>query len=403
MIRPKQWLLAAGVAAAVFTAGCGSSGSSGSPAPVVPTPDDGNPGTNVTVAGPLDALQGPLSQSVLGPLSGVVSGTVLEPVIDSADKIIVQDLLDIVDLLTLGLQDAAATQDPTALSDTAGAVQVQLLQLVNDIDSLLAALAEGTGGDPMASNPLAGTPLEPLGTALSLILDPARNYLKPSSGNQLQLTQLTEVASLLNQQFQSGMVQLPSDAKDAAVIGGVLSSISIGLDELTSVLGAAATLNGAATAAQIESMVGSLLNNVLTEVMPLRLLVEQAGGSGDLADQIAAGSAQVAAVLGDGIGQLLTPVLKQELGNSLALLLTPLEDDVLPTLLSAINDAIDGVFGGGGGGFIGTELGGLIGIVDEVVGSTPVGELLELLPCLFEGTALDFLCPAIPEPPVVPV
>ncbi len=396
MISPQKWLLAASVAAAVFTAGCGSSSGGGGAAPVVPTPDDGDPMTNVTVAGPLDAVQDPLSQSVLGPLAGVVGGTVLEPVIESADKIIVQDLLDIVDLLTLGLQDAAATQDPSALSDTAADIQTQLLQLVNDIDGLLAALASGTGGNPEASNPLASTPLEPLGNALSLILDPARNYLKPSAGNKLQLNQLAEVASLLNQQFLSGMVQLPSDAKDAAVIGGVLSSISSGLADLTSTLSAAATLNASATTAQIQSMVDHLLVNVLTEVVPLRLLEQQAGGSGALTDQIASGSEQVSAVLGNGIGHLLTPVLTQELGNSLAMLLEPIEADVLPTVLGAINDVIDGIFGGGGGGFTGTELGGLIGVVGDVIGSTPVGELLDTLPCLFEGTALDFLCPVIP-------
>ena len=404
MTTMKQWLLSASLAAAVFTAGCGGSGSSGSgstPPPPDPTPTP-TP-TDVKVDGPLDAVQTPLSETVLAQLRDAVAGTPLEAIVASADQIIVQDLLDIVDALALGLQSAATSGNPAAIAGSATDVQVQVFQLVEHLRELLDVLAAGTGGAPGAGvggNPLAGTPLEALGTALLPILSPASSLLDPANGTDLQLTQLAEVVALINQQLQAGLAQIPAEATSAPVVGGVFSTLSTTLTDVTALIGAAATYNGANTTAQIQNTVDNLLVNVLTEVLPLRFLEEQSGNPGALTGQIEGGVAQVSAVLGDGLGQVLTPVLEQLLGGALTPVLDPIENAVLPTVLTPIIDALSGgVPGGIGGGFGATELGSLLGVVGTVLAATPLGDLLGTilgpLLCLFEGTPLAFLCDAL--------
>lgn len=390
MSTMKKWLLGAGLAAAVFAAGCGGGSSGSSTPPPEPPPTGGK------VAGPLDALQTPLSETVLAALRDAVAGTPLEAVVVAADQIIVQDLLDIVDALAVGLQDAAATGDPTAIEGSAADVQVQVLQMVDDLRDLLDALAAGTGGTPgggAGGNPLAGTPLEALGSALLPVLDPAASLLNPANGNDLQLTQLAEVVALINQQLQSGLVQIPEEARSAPVVGGVFSTLSTALTDITALIGAAASYNGANTATQIQNTVDNLLINLLTEVLPLRFLEEQSGNPGVLTGQIEAGVAQVSAVLGDGLGQVLTPVLEQLLGSALAPVLDPIENSVLPAVLTPIIDALSGgIPGGSGSGFGATELGSLLGVVGTTLAGTPLGDLIGPLLCLFQGTPLAFLC-----------
>lgn len=396
MNKMKQCWLAAGLAVAVFAAGCGGGGGGDSS---TGTPTPGDTGTvPAKVTGPLDAVQTPLSASVLGQLANAVAGTPLEAVVNSADKIVVQDLLDIVDALAVGLQRAATQGNPAALAGVASDVQRQVLQLALDLRGLLGALGTGTGGSAGGgtSDPLAGTPLAPLSAALLPVLNPLISQLQSSTASDLQLTQLAALVGQINTQLQAGLSQIPADARNAPVVGGVFATLSGSLNDVTSLLQAAGAYNGALTTSRLESTVNNLLLNVLTKVIPLEFLESQSGRPGVLTDQIEAGVAQLSGVLGDNVGRVLTPALEQLLGGALSPLLDPIENSVLPMVLTPIIDALDGgLTGGSGPGFLGTTLGSVTSVVSGVFtgvlgqivggsGTTPT--------CLFRNTPLQFLC-----------
>ena len=403
MIRMKPWLLGLSLAAAVFAAGCGGGGSSADNPTTPEPPVTPEPPTTGKVAGPLDAVQTPLSETVLGQLAGAVADTPLAPVIASADQIVVQDLLDIVDAVALGLQQAATTGNPAALADSAPQVQAQVMQMVTHLRGLLDALAAGTGGTGgIGSNPLAGTPLAPLGDALTPVLAQIGALgTGGSSGTDLNLTQLAYVVSLLNNHLQTGLSQIPAEARNAPVVGAVFTTLSTSLTDVTGLLAAASTYNATTTTARVQTTVNNLLTNVLTGIVPVHFLEQQTGNPGVLSSQIEAGIAQVSAVLGENLGVVLTPVLEDLLGGALSPLLDPIENQVLPAVLTPIIDALSGGLPGvGGSGFGGTQLGGLLGLVTDALASTPLGDLVDdiLGPvlCLFAGTPLSFLCPSAP-------
>ena len=157
-----------------------SSGGSGSPS----NPSGGSGGTsqpsqnNSTVAdgvtGPFDEAQTPLSESVFGQLASSAAGTPLEGTLDCAGQAIVIDLVDVLDSIALALIQTAETQDPaTAFEAAAGNIQFSLEELANDLPGALTALYGtdcNSSGGGSGDNPLAGTPLEPLGAALAPVL-----------------------------------------------------------------------------------------------------------------------------------------------------------------------------------------------------------------------------------------
>lgn len=390
MNKTKHWWLAAGLALSVFAAGCGGGG--GGSSAVDPADTGGMPVAKVT--GPLDALQAPLSDAVLGQLANALAGTPLEGVVNSVDQLVVQDLLDIVDALTLGLQRAATQGNAAGLASIAGDVQQQVLKLALDLRGLLGALGAGTGGGA-AGDPLAGTPLAPLSSALLPVLNPLIAQLQSKNAEDLQLTQLAALVAQINTQLQAGLALVPAEARNAPIVGGVFTTLGSTLTDVTSLLQAAGAYNGALTTSRLETTVNNLLVNVLTKVLPLQYIEAQSGRPGVLTGQIEAGVAQLAAVLGDNVGLVLTPVLEQLLGGALSPVLDPIENTVLPAVLTPIIDALSGGLGGTSGpGFLGTVLGSVTSLVGGVVngvlgqivggGGTPT--------CLFRDTPLQFLC-----------
>lgn len=380
----KKSLYALAVAATTMLAACGGGGSSGDPAPA-PTPPEAK------VEGPLDAVQDPLSSQVFAALAAALAGTPLEAVVNSADDIVVRDVLDIVDALALALQEAAQTQNPAALAGAADDIQASVTQLAADLQILLNHLAASSGGTPGAANPLAGTPLEPLGAALSPVLAQITGGLGGSNPPDLNLTQLAQVVSVLNQQLQSGLAQVPAEARNAPVVGGVFSTLSVALNDVSDTLDMAGAYNGQGTAAALETTLNHTLVNVLTQVVPVAFIEQQAGQPGVLSGQIEAAAAQVSAALGDNLGTVLTPALETVLGSALAPLLDPVENQVLPMILTPVIDALSGG-GSGGSGPTGTPLDAVLVTVTEALD----GLLGGAVPCLFAGTPLAMLCTLLP-------
>ena len=213
----KKTLLAGAIGSLVFLSACGGSSRSDSTSPT-PQGGDGRV-TTQDVSGPLDPVQDQLSGGVL-----------------CANQVVTYDVLDIADSVLAQLQEAAsgggAQPDPAALA-------ASLQSLVVDLTGLLGSLG-GVGDNCLTSsltldqisaggNPLAGTPLEPLGAALAPVLAQIAGALDAAdgSGEDLQLTTVSTLVSQLNTALHSGLSQIPAEARGAPVVGGILTTLVV--------------------------------------------------------------------------------------------------------------------------------------------------------------------------------
>lgn len=410
--------LTALVAAVLALTGCGSSGGdSGQTTPYT---------SRSYVAGPLDAAQTPLSTQVFAPLTSATAGTPLSGVVTCGNQIVTFDVLDIVDSVAVGLQAAAATQNPAAITGIAPSLQSQVTQLAGDLNTLLTALAGGAGcsatnfsaigglpsgggglpsGLPSgaglpAGNPLAGTPLAPLGDALLPVLAQiqAAGGGGGSSGNDVQLTTLATTVRLLATTLNGALLQIPAEARTAPIVGGVLLTVSTALNDVSNLLNVALAYQGPATQAALQTALQHTLSNVLTQVVPVIFLEAQAGQPGVFSNQINAAVATASQQLAGGLGMVTTPVLETGLRDALAPALNPIENQVLPAILGPINSALAGSAGAGAAGGVSQsglppELMSAVGQVANVLFTLGGGAAM---PCPLAGTPLSAACALIP-------
>ncbi len=341
------------------------------------------------VVGPLDAVQTPLDEQVFGALVDATAGTPLEGTLDCAGQSVVIDVIDVLDSIALALMEAAESQDPAAAFEAAaGNIQFSVQELANDLPGALTALAgddcnNGDAGDnggngDAGDNPLAGTPLAPLGDALAPVLSQF-----PTGGDgdneDLDLQSLSALVHALATAFHGGLSMVPAEATEAPIIGGLLTTLDTALLDLDDTLMHLGVYDGAATAEALEATLNHLLVNVLTQVVPISFIEAQAGQEGVISGPIADGVDQVTAALGDNLLSAALPPLSDALNGPLAVLLDPIENQLLPAILGPITDAIAG-FGGGdsggdAGGPTGTPLDLLLGpITDALGGGLPGGD-----------------------------
>lgn len=386
----KKCLLAVAVATTVSLAACGGGGDS-SPSSSAPPP------AKHVVNGPLDAVQEPVSDQAIGALADAVAGTPLEGVVDCADVIVAGDVLDIADALALAASTAATTQNPAALAGAAADIQLLLGQLAGDLQSLLGALAgsgdcsgSAPGADPLAGNPLAGTPLEPVGAALLPVLAQILSQTGGGSGaGDLQLSTLAQLTSALNSAAQGGLAQIPAEAWAAPVVGGALISVRTALQDLNLLVAAASVYNATATEARLATLVDHTLVNLLTQVVPVAFIEQQAGQPGLVSSQIRSASQQLAVTLAGALGTATQPAMEQALSGALQPVLDPIENQVLPAVIGPIIDALSGGLPTVGTGPTGTPLDPVLATLSETL-SGALGGLG--LPCVFAGTPLAALC-----------
>ena len=388
MIKPL--LVSAAAAGTLLLAACGggSGGGNGAPNPN-PNPGGGG-GSDVTTraVGPLDPVQEQISSGVFSPLSGAVGGTPLEGVVTCANELITYEVLDIVDLLAGSLQGAANPQDlsglplaPEALVGRVRAVAFDLTQLLlslanqgsgcltagNSVSNSGAALGLLTGTD----NPLAGTPLAPLGSILGPALG---NFLQATGGatpsDDLQLSTVADLYAQLNTALQTALAQVPEQALEAPVVGGALLTVGGALHDLQSLLYGVTRYQTGATSVALDDLITNTVDNLLTRVIPVRLIEDQAGQSGVISGPITNGAAQLGTQLSTVVAMALDPLNNQVLNGLLSPLLDPIENTVLPTLLGPIIDAIDGGLpsGTGSGGLANTPLTPVVDLVQGVLG-----------------------------------
>ncbi|MDD3762425.1 MAG: hypothetical protein PHP86_03940 [Nevskiales bacterium] len=375
---------AAAVTSLVVLAGCGGGGGSDS-STNTPTPS-GNDGT-VTVAsvsGPLDPLQDQVSTGVFDPLSTSVKDTPLESVVQCADQVVNQDVLDIADSVLVSLQAAATggslQPDPQAVAESLRAMVANMAQL------LQALAADGTtclsttlSADQLAdlASVLDGTPLAPLGDQLAPVLQQIIATIGGSGpvDGDLQLSTLATLVAQLNNALQFALAQIPAEAYDAPIVGGTLTTLSTALNDTTNLLYAVLTYDAATTNTALQTLLNNTVGNLLTNVVPLTTLEEQAGQPGALSGPILTATTQLAAAIGGAVGTILDPTFNQVLDGALAPVLDPIENEILPTIIGPIIDAIGGLGQGGDptGPLSGTPLAPITNLLTSVLGTIGLG------------------------------
>ncbi len=372
-----------GFSAALALTACGGGGGGSSSASA-----KNEQATYQGVEGPLDAVQQPLSEQVLGQLASAAAGTPLEGAVQCVDQVVVQDTVDILDSILASVNPESINDPQQALSDAATHVQLAVNELLADLPNLLTSLAgegdcTGPSGGPMGSNPLAGTPLAALGDALAPLLTAAGGS-GFGNGENLDLTALKSLTEQLTSAFDEGLSNLPAEVSEAPVLGGLLTTLQATFSDLDSAIAAVDSGDGAATAAAVATTLDNLLGNLLIEVVPVALLEEQAGQQGLFSSQIEAGIAQVTTQLNNGLGTVLDPAFGALFGGALDPLFGGLN-----TLLTPLGEAISGglASGGSGAGPTGTPLDALLSPLEGVTAALQAGGSGEGL----TGTPLDLL------------
>lgn len=315
----QKSLLALAVAGTVALVGCGGSGGS----------DGGGsstsgPAARNNVAGPLDAVQDPVSSQVLAPLAAAADGTPLEGVVRCVDQIVVGDALDIADVL-------AAQADGSGLNPTtaAPAVQRELTNLIADLQGLLTSLSGASGAcgsiipaPGSFTNPLGGTPLASFGASLASTLTSVQNQLTGAGGSPSFAT-LSGLIEQLATGYQTALAMAPAEATSAPVLGPSLGLIGTVLDDLTTTVAAAETSNAGATSTALAATVDDLLSGLLLDVVPIVTLETEAGQPGALSTPIADAIDQLVSVIAGGFGNLDGAGLPSEISSVLSLLTDP--------------------------------------------------------------------------------
>ncbi len=352
----RSTFLSTVMASSLLIAGCNGGSSSSSGSGPAPTPPPQNNSTVADgVAGPLDEIQNPLSDTVFEPITSSAAGTPLQVTLDCARQAVVVDLVDVLDSIALALMQGAETQDPAAAFESASDnIQFSLGELAHDLPGALGAVTgddcntpdsdAGEGSD----NPLAGTPLEPLGAALAPVIDqfpsseeePGDGGEDPDGNPPMDLTTLAVLVNQLAIAFNSGVSQIPAEAQQAPIFGGVLTTLGDGLSDLAITLYFVSIYNGDAAAGALENTLNTLLVNVLTNIVPVNYVEAEAGQEGALSGPITDGVDQLTSALGENLLAAALPQITDALGGNSASLLAPFEDTLLPSLLAPITDAL---------------------------------------------------------------
>lgn len=377
----SRWAgLGASLAAALMLAAC--SGGSGGGSRVDGERGDGGGFTpSPRVEGPLDALQDPLSEQIIQPLGDATAGTPVEAVLVCVDRIVVQDGLDIVDALAVAVQNHQGGDPAALVQATADGVASGLARTVGSLTGLLDALdgdldACRHGAPPAdGENPLAGTPLEPVGAALAPVLAQIMAILDQGDGigGPPGLDVLAGLTDQLRDAVAAAFAQLPPEATEAPVIGPALTLIQQLLVDVGITLDLALGLDIEGTLGAVVMTVQNVLEHLLNGVVPIGNLEDLAGNPGDLSGAVT-----------DGINALLdalTGLLAGASGDGLPLpliggLLDPIQGGIIANLL----DVLHGLLGGGSGGDLLGNLNLLDGLLGNIGGgSSPLQPVLVII------------------------
>lgn len=359
----KTLTLASAIGAGILLTACGGGGSSGGAAPQTQTP---NPDNNAPVVqnvapvqvkraqGSLDPVQDQVSEKIFGALINTAADTPLEGILNCANQTLTFSLLDVADTMLTQLQGVAQSSGGMPMQPDPQMLQDNLIALTANISGLLESLA-GKSVDcsdavfslqslSAGNNPLEGTPLAPLGAALAPVLAQVADALIAAnqSGDDLQLTTVSSLVEQINHAVQLGLSQIPEQAYEAPVIGGVLGTIATALNDASQLINAVGVYDAEGATASVQTLLDNTLNNVLVNVLPVRILEDQAGVGSVLSGPITQTVSQVSSQLTGIIGMVATPVLSQLQNGALSQILDPIENALLPAILNPLADGLVG-------------------------------------------------------------
>lgn len=257
------------------------------------------------VEGPLDAVQEPLATQVFAPLAEGAAGTPVEGLVGCASQLVVTDVLDILDsFLVIVAAAPESLQDPQALANEAlPQLQTAITEFATDLPAVLGSLADGdcASGPAPGENPLAGTPLADLFEAIEPVLGGFENGGDPS------MASLSGLLSQLSDAFSDGLamvfeVDSSGQLAGAPVLGGLLTTIDVALIDLTATIAALEGMDTDGASAGVATTLDHLLNNVLTQVLPIALIEEQAGAGPIISGPIAEAVAAITGLIGGDTG-----------------------------------------------------------------------------------------------------
>lgn len=340
--------MAAGLlSASLLLTACGSSGGGSS------SSEPSN--TNTSVAGPLDVVQEPLSTQVFGGLSSAAAGTPLEGAITCVGDLVANDALDVLDSLLVKL-DPATLQDPQALfTESAADLQATVTQLAERLPVVLASLAgescdgsdSAAGGNPLDA--LAGTPLAPLADALAPVFSSM-----DSSGGSMDSASLSALVEMISDAFSDGLATIVAQdptgqIAEAPVLGGLLTTLDVTLQDLSTTVGALESTDPDAVASALAVTVNHLLNGVLLDVIPVKFIEEQSGQGSVFSDPISDAIFTLTSSFGSGFSGFGEAGFTDAFGGSSGDLFATFQESALGPLLAPITSALGGQSSGGAG------------------------------------------------------
>lgn len=342
------------------------------PAPTAEPSPTPTPTAGVTkVQGPLDPLQEEVIDNVVvaqvgsqlpAPLDGVTScvALALNHLIDGPDAILagVEGLANGAD--PFDAFNASAAEAQAAFERFAGTLQASLTSLVNRGE----CSSEGDTA-PVAGNPLAGTPLAPIGAALQGVI----TALQGEPGEDPNLTSLTNVvAPALDELAVQLTNALPAEVSNAPVLGAVFSTLTATLGNTADLLASTGAYDGVAATADVDTLINDLLSGVLLGVLPVSEV------SPDAAAQIQDGINTLTGTLGGGIGRVITPLFNEGLDGVASPLLDPVEG-LLASILGEGNP-LEGLLATFAGNGAGSPADALFGVILSSTAGTPLQNLV---------------------------
>lgn len=351
-----------------FSSGGGGNGGTGG--------SGGTGGGSVKVAGPLDPVQDALSD-VLGEQVGGALPEPLGPTVQCADTALTS-FTDVPDALLLAFTSLPNGADPAAAFQGASAQMVASMQdFAGRLQTTLRILAGQTstcGPGTVGGNPLAGTPLEPVGAPLAALIAALQGM-----GSNPSPEALATVLVPILAQLDAAFAALPPEVTGAPVVGGIFATLQTVVGDVGQILLAGAATDPVAAQAAVEALIDDLLSGVLLEVLPVSEIdAASPAGVPDIAPQIQAGIDQLNAALGSALGTLVPAGFNSQLLDVMALISDPATGLMALLAAGGADNPLDGIIGGVAGG-----------------GASPLDALLALLTAGAGGATLDNLADSL--------
>lgn len=334
-----------------------------------PTPE---PTPAVTkVEGPLDPVQdevvdgivvGELASQLPAPLDSTVAclAASLNYLVDAPDAVLAG---------ALGLAEGADPYD--AFNSSAADAQASLERFAASLQATFVNLVDrgdcSADADTTAQsgNPLTGTPLEDIGAALAAVI----TAVQGEEGEDPNLTSLSDVVApaLVALAAEIG-ASLPAEVSNAPVVGGLVATVEQSVFDIAALLVSVSDYDAVATTADAQDLIDNLLSGLLVDTLPL--------GEVDPAveAQMVAAINTLSSTLGDGVGQIVTPLFNEGLNGVASPLLDPVEG-LLAGILAEGNP-LDGVLAIFGGDALNTDADSLFGLILSTAAGTPLQNLI---------------------------